>query len=284
MKYTTFRFTILPNVEPARDLLAALCGELGFESFEETEEGINGYVPADLVDEAAVGALLPDFPMPGVRISYTKEAAEERNWNAVWECNGFETINIDGRCCIHDARKDDGCIDDGKVLHVAIEPCQAFGTGTHETTRMIVSELLDMDLSGKRVLDCGCGTGILSIIASRLGASDIVCYDIDEWSVNNTKHNAGLNKVGNIEVFEGDARVLSHVNGLFDVVLANINRNILLADMPHFKDVMAPGGLLLLSGFFVEDAPLLVEEAHRLGLVVSKQREDNGWCMLQLKL
>ena len=111
-----------------------------------------------------------------------------------------------------------------------------------------------------------------------------MCYDIDEWSVNNTKHNAGLNKVGNIEVFEGDARVLSHVNGLFDVVLANINRNILLADMPHFKDVMAPGGLLLLSGFFVEDAPLLVEEAHRLGLVVSKQREDNGWCMLQLKL
>ena len=143
MKYTTFRFAISPNGESARDLLAALCGELGFEGFEETEEGINGYVPADLADEAAVEALLSDFPMSDIHISYTKEVAEERNWNAVWECNGFETINIDGRCCIHDARKDDGYVDDGKMLHVAVEPCQAFGTGTHETTRMIVSELLE---------------------------------------------------------------------------------------------------------------------------------------------
>ena len=154
--------------------------------------------------------------------------AEYRNWNEQWENEGFEPIVIDGRCIIHDTKHPAGDkAPDSPTLDITIEARQAFGTGTHETTRMIVGELLKMDLKGKRILDCGCGTGILGIVASKCGASEIVAYDIDEWSVENARHNAKLNGVKNMEVLEGDRNVLSHVSGVFDVVLANINRNIL---------------------------------------------------------
>jgi ribosomal protein L11 methyltransferase len=146
---------------------------------------------------------------------------------------------------------------------------------------MIVGMLLDMDLKGKRVLDCGCGTGILAITALKCGAADAVAYDIDEWSAENTRHNAEINGVADkIEVFEGNANVLSHISGVFDVVLANINRNILIADMPAFKEVMAHGGTLILSGFYEDDVPLLVEEAENLGLKLEEKRENGEWRML----
>ena len=165
-------------------------------------------------------------------------------------------------------------------LRIGIEAQMAFGTGTHETTRLMVAQLLDAQLSGKRVLDCGCGTGILGIAASKLGAEEVVAYDIDEWSVENTRHNAALNGVENLQVLHGDSRVLSHVSGVFDVVVANINRNILLADLPHFADVLSSTGTLLLSGFYQEDAPLLVAEAERNGLQLLHKAGENGWACL----
>ena len=165
-----------------------------------------------------------------------------------------------------------------------IDPGSAFGTGTHETTQMIVGMLLDMDLKGKRVLDCGCGTGILAITALKCGAADAVAYDIDEWSADNTRHNAEINGVADrIEVFEGNAHVLSHISGVFDVVLANINRNILLNDMPAFREVMAHGGTLILSGFYEEDIPLLVEKAESLGISLKEKKEEGEWRMLVFK-
>jgi ribosomal protein L11 methyltransferase len=149
---------------------------------------------------------------------------------------------------------------------------------------MIVGTLLDMDLKDKRVLDCGCGTGILAITALKCGAVDAVAYDIDEWSADNTRHNAEINGVADkIEVFEGNANVLSHISGVFDFVLANINRNILLADMPAFKEVMANGGTLILSGFYEEDVPLLVEKAESLGLNLKEKKEEGEWRMLYFK-
>ena len=148
---------------------------------------------------------------------------------------------------------------------------------------MVVQTLLNIDLAGKRILDCGCGTGILSLVASKLGADSVIGYDIDEWSVENTKHNARLNGVENLEVFTGDSCVLSHISGVFDVVMANINRNILLADMAAFKDVMRPNAILILSGFYVDDAPMLVEKARGMGLAEINRRTEDNWCCLVLK-
>ena len=145
---------------------------------------------------------------------------------------------------------------------------------------MMISMLLKLRLSEKRVLDCGCGTGILSIAASNLGANKVIGYDIDEWSVNNTLHNATMNNVTNLEVFHGNAQVLSHVSGLFDVVLANINRNILLQDMTSFVELMSPGAILLLSGFYEADANLLIEKATQLGLVERNRKTEDDWCCL----
>jgi ribosomal protein L11 methyltransferase len=233
------------------------------------------------LDEPLLKSLLKDFPIEGVNVSYSLKEAEYRNWNEQWENEGFEPIVIDGRCIIHDTKHPVGDKAlDSPTLDITIEARQAFGTGTHETTRMIVGELLKMDLKGKRILDCGCGTGILGIVASKCGASEIVAYDIDEWSVENARHNAKLNGVKNMEVLEGDRNVLSHVSGVFDVVLANINRNILMADMHHMKEVMNHNGKLILSGFYDTDGFMIAEKAGSMGLVLTETEGSNKWCML----
>ena len=148
---------------------------------------------------------------------------------------------------------------------------------------MIVTELLSLDLKEKRVLDCGCGTGILSLVAKRCGAEHVTAYDIDEWSVENTKHNAEINNIELVDILLGDVSVLSHVDGVFDVIVANINRNILLDDMPTIVETLSPDGCLILSGFYEEDAALLVEKAETLGLRESHRTVDNNWTMLAFK-
>lgn len=269
-------------IQIARDLLTDALGEAGFETFEDTEDGIKGYVQESLFDENAMNDVISNFMLPDVSISANIQEAEYKNWNEEWEEAGFERININDSITIYDARHDDGNgIASG--ISIGIETKQAFGTGTHETTRMIVSTLLYIDLKGKRVLDCGCGTGILGIAASKLGASEVVGYDIDEWSSENAIHNAELNGVGNMKVMLGDASVLKSMEGKFDVVLANINRNILLADMPAFVSVMADDSLLILSGFYASDVDLLIEKASSLGLSNIDSKSDSEWTCLVLK-
>lgn len=285
MKYLVAEFKIECQdgmIQIARDLLTDALGEAGFETFEDTKEGINGYVQESLFDENAMNDVISNFMLPDVTINANIQEAEYRNWNEEWEEAGFERININDSITIYDARHDDGNgIASG--ISIGIETKQAFGTGTHETTRMIVSTLLNIDLKGKRVLDCGCGTGILGIAASKLGASEVVGYDIDEWSSENAIHNAELNGVGNMKVMLGDASVLKSVEGKFDVVLANINRNILLADMPAFVSVMADDSLLILSGFYASDVDLLIEKASSLGLSKIDSKSDSEWTCLVLK-
>lgn len=286
MKYLVAEFKIECQdgmIQIARDLLTDALGEAGFETFEDTEEGINGYVQESLFDENAMNDVISNFMLPDVTINANIQEAEYKNWNEEWEEAGFERININDSITIYDARHDDGNgIASG--ISIGIETKQAFGTGTHETTRMIVSTLLNIDLKGKRVLDCGCGTGILGIAASKLGASEVVGYDIDEWSSENAIHNAELNGVGNMKVMLGDASVLKSVEGKFDVVLANINRNILLADMPAFVSVMADDSLLILSGFYASDVDLLIEKASSLGLSKIDSKSDSEWtCLVQKK-
>lgn len=285
MKYLVAEFKIECQdgmIQIARDLLTDALGEAGFETFEDTEDGIKGYVQESLFDENAMNDVISNFMLPDVSISANIQEAEYKNWNEEWEEAGFERININDSITIYDARHDDGAgIASG--ISIGIETKQAFGTGTHETTRMIVSTLLNIDLKGKRVLDCGCGTGILGIAASKLGASEVVGYDIDEWSSENAIHNAELNGVGNMKVMLGDASVLKCVEGKFDVVLANINRNILLADMPAFVSVMADESLLILSGFYASDVDLLIEKASSLGLSKIDSKSDSEWTCLVLK-
>lgn len=285
MKYLVAEFKIECQdgmIQIARDLLTDALGEAGFETFEDTEDGIKGYVQESLFDENAMNDVISNFMLPDVTINANIQEAEYRNWNEEWEEAGFERININDRITIYDARHDDGNgIASGIII--GIETKQAFGTGTHETTRMIVSTLLNIDLKGKRVLDCGCGTGILGIAASKLGASEVVGYDIDEWSSENAIHNAELNGVGNMKVMLGDASVLKSVEGKFDVVLANINRNILLANMPAFVSVMADDSLLILSGFYASDVDLLIEKASSLGLSKIDSKSDSEWTCLVLK-
>lgn len=285
MKYLVAEFKIECQdgmIQIARDLLTDALGEAGFETFEDTEDGIKGYVQESLFDENAMNDVISNFMLPDVSINANIQEAEYKNWNEEWEEAGFERININDSITIYDARHDDGNgIASG--ISIGIETKQAFGTGTHETTRMIVSTLLNIDIKGKRVLDCGCGTGILGIAASKLGASEVVGYDIDEWSSENAIHNAELNGVGNMKVMLGDASVLKSVEGKFDVVLANINRNILLADMPAFVSVMADESLLILSGFYASDVDLLIEKASSLGLSKIDSKSDSEWTCLVLK-
>lgn len=286
MKYLVANFNILStnsiDKQTVCDLLCATLGEVGFESFEETDSGINAYIQEELFEQDALQQALDNFDIPNLDLSYNINNVEDKDWNETWENEGFEPIQIGELCVIYDAKHP---IPENlhPQMNIGVDAKLAFGTGNHETTRMVIINLFEMDVKDKRVLDCGSGTGILGIVASKLGAKEIISYDIDEWSVENTKHNAEINHVNNIEVFHGDASVLSHISGVFDIVLANINRNILLADLHHFRDVLAPKGKLVISGFYKQDIPVLLEEAKAQGLNCTKQLSENQWACLVLE-
>lgn len=291
MKYQKVTFTItddngnsikdLSLAQIAKDILCSLTADAGLESFEEQDDRIVGYAQKEQFDKATLDGCLSDFPVGNMKITYNVEDAEDKNWNETWEEEGFEPIFVANKCVIHDTVHP--ISDVGKdLVNITIDAKQAFGTGTHETTRMIVNELTGMDLKGKTVLDCGCGTGILSVAAAKFGARSITGYDIDEWSVRNTGHNCSINGVDNVEVLLGDARVLENMDKGFDVILANINRNILLTDMPVFRQRMNDNAVLILSGFYVSDAKIILQEAANLGLKEVKTDSRNGWCIVVL--
>ena len=299
MKYFEVDFTISPYSADASDVLAAMAGEAGFETFEETETGLKGYVQQSLFDVSELKTALEDFPFEDTTISYDIREAEDRDWNEQWEQEGFEPIVISGEwreesgernvhtLVINDGRHlpDNSLIatHSSQLTSIEIDAKLAFGTGTHETTRMICSTLLDLKPEG-RVLDCGTGTGILSICALKLGAQEAIGYDIDEWSVDNARHNAVINQVDErFTSLLGDASILNKVEGTFDLVMANINRNILLNDMPQFVSKMNAGATLILSGFYTDDCQILIEKAQTLGLSLQQQKEDQQWACLVLK-
>ena len=287
MKYLVAKFEIETEddlMQTCRDLLADSAAEAGFESFEETDGGLEAYVQTDALDKEALDDAINSFPIEGAKISYTIEEAEYKDWNEEWEELGFEPICVEDQIVVYDAKHPDlHPTTSPDHIEIGIEAKLAFGTGNHETTRMIIATLLHMGLYKKRVLDCGCGTGILGITAAKLGAAEVVGYDIDEWSVDNAKHNAQLNGVDNMEVYFGNASVISHISGIFDVVVANINRNILLEDMKEFRSVLSDGGCLILSGFYEEDVEVLLEKAAELGLTEAGRTTDNNWTCLVLK-
>ena len=300
MKYYEVNFTIAPCSQDAQDILSALAGEAGFETFEETATGLKGYVLQVLFDENALKLALEGFPFENVTLTYSIQEAEDKDWNEQWEQEGFEPISLPlppskrkGNLIIHDGRHLPSDIDlQPSAIMIEIDAHLAFGTGTHETTRMICGMLLDMQLDDLRVLDCGCGTGILGICALKLGAASAVGYDIDEWSADNTRHNAVINRVDDhLTALCGDASVLAPFATTpdgspsgFNLVMANINRNILLNDMEQFRSVMAPKAQLILSGFYKNDCALLESKAQTLGLSLKATRTDGDWACLLFSL
>lgn len=278
MKYFEVTFTAQPCNETVTDILSALTAEIGFESFVECEGGLQAYVQQSQFDEEQLKAVLADFPMPDTRISYVITEPEDKNWNEEWEKNFFQPIVIENRCVIHSTFHKDY---PQAEYDIVINPQMAFGTGHHETTSSILGELLDADLKGKSVLDMGCGTSILAILASMRGADPVTAIDIDDWCVNNSRDNIALNHLNNITVELGDASLLEG-RAPFDVIIANINRNILLNDMPAYVACMHSGSEIYMSGFYVEDIEAIRERGESLGLKFEHYREKNRWAAVKL--
>ena len=279
MKYFEVDFQLSPLSQDACDILAALTADAGFESFEETQHGIRGYVQQPLLDRQALEDIVNNFPIMGTNIIYTINKTEDKDWNEQWEQEGFEPIIVgNNRLAIHDGRHLPSQPAD---ISVEIDARLAFGTGTHETTQMICEWMLDMPMKDLRVMDAGCGTGILGIVALKLKANHVTAYDIDEWSSDNTCHNAVINRVDSqLSVYCGDASLLDSKTADYDLVLANINRNILLNDMPRFCQIMKQDAKLILSGFYTEDIPLLEARGKELGLTLTGAKNRDKWASI----
>lgn len=272
--YLGYHFTVEPK-EMGSEILIAELGEKPFESFVESDFGIVAYVKKELWSED----ILDDIYIlnsPEFTISYKIEEIEQVNWNEEWEKN-FDPIDVDRKCFVRAPfhEKSDAEFD------IEIEPKMSFGTGHHETTHMMIQHLLDMDLTGKKTLDMGCGTAILAILAEMKGARPIDAIDIDNWCYLNSIENAERNNCSHISVYEGDASLLE--GRKYDVIIANINRNILLADMAQYNECLNPGGDLLLSGFYTEDIQAIDECCKALGLEMIGKYQRNNWVSLRYK-
>lgn len=278
MKYFEVTFSANPCNETITDILSALTAEIGFESFVECEGGMQAYIQQSLFDEEALKNIIADFPIPDTKITYTITEPEDKDWNEEWEKNFFQPIVIEDRCVIHSTFHKDY---PKAEYDIVINPQMAFGTGHHETTSSILGELLDADLKGKSVLDMGCGTSILAILASMRGADPVTAIDIDDWCVNNSRDNIALNNINNITVELGDASLLKGRKP-FDVIIANINRNILLNDMAAYTACMHKGSEIYMSGFYVQDIDAIRSKGESLGLKFVHYRKKNNWAAVKL--
>lgn len=275
MQYLELKLAIQPNDDYIVDLLASFLGEIGFESFEEDIDGMLAFIRKDMFDEDALVHLISNFPYTS-DIQYSIANVDEVNWNEEWEKHYFEPIVIGNQCVIHSSFHTDI---PSAEYDIVIDPKMSFGTGHHETTSMMIEEILEADLKGKSVLDMGCGTAVLGILAAKRGASPVLAIDIDPWCTENSKENIQNNGVEWIQVVLGGAEQLENVK--VDVIFANINRNILLEDIKKYSACLGEGGVLYMSGFYTSDIPVLMEEANRYGLQLKASREKNNWAAIK---
>lgn len=258
------------------EILMAEIGEAGFDSFLETENGFEAYVELENFDKDQLQVVKDKYTQQTPVVFY-QDRIEKQNWNEEWE-KSYHPIIVDDRCLI---RADFHKIDKKYPFELIITPKMSFGTGHHQTTYLMVKNQMDIDHQNKRVMDAGCGTAILSVMAAKLGAAEIEAFDIDEWSVSNGKENIEVNQCNNIHHQQGKLSDLTF-KGKFDIILANINKNVLLDEIKLYQDYLADKGLLLLSGFYVEDIPDLIEEAANYNLKeVGRDSRDN-WAALLL--
>ncbi|CAM1346340.1 50S ribosomal protein L11 methyltransferase [Tenacibaculum crassostreae] len=270
--YIEYTFKVTP-IEPTTEILIAELGSVGFESFVENENGVVAYIQkevwnSDILDDVFV------LNSEEFSIEFEHKEIEQTNWNAEWEKN-FNPIQVDDLVSIRAPFHENPNL----KYDIVIEPKMSFGTGHHETTHMMVQHLLNLDIEGKKVLDMGCGTGILAIFAEMKGAQPIDAIDIDAWCYENSLENVERNNCKHISVYEGEALLLKGKN--YDVIIANINRNILLNDMKTYTDCLNEEGTLLLSGFYKEDIPTIDNEVSKYGLTLKNTIERNNWVALQ---
>ncbi len=284
MKYIEVSFT-MDDTGMFRDMLVSELAEGPYESFVDTKEGVKAYVPEDQFDRHFLEVTVETFPLP---LKYTVAEMEDRDWNAEWE-KGHEAVLVKAdngtsiwvRAPFHPHRTD---VD----YELVIEPKMSFGTAHHPTTYMMLSYVAELEMVGKRVLDMGCGTAVLGILAKLRGAEYVMGIDVDEWAYRNGLENAASNGV-ELDLRLGDAGLLGVAGGTpavqpFDVIIANINRNILLRDMEAYARVLKGGGVLLLSGFYEADEGALIARANELGMTFEQKKNREGWSAIQLRV
>lgn len=259
------------NIEQDNEILISFFNEIGFESYVEEEDKLLAYINIKDYDEEK---LLELQNLDNLNFDFEKKIIEDQNWNAVWESN-FEAVEIAGKCYVrapfHKKNND-------IPYEIIIEPKMAFGTAHHETTSLIIEMMFDMDFEKKSVLDMGCGTGILAILASKLGSTEILAIDNDEWAYNNTIENCEKNNILNIGVKLGDAGLIK--SQTFDIIIANINRNVLLNDLKNYVTCLNSNGKIILSGFYERDVDSIKNCAEKLNLNYEKKIVKNNWCSL----
>jgi ribosomal protein L11 methyltransferase len=269
--YIEFQFIINP-LQPASEILIAELSYAGFESFVENEEGLTAYVVSEEFDEEAFAGL-HILQSDEFEITYTSQEIEKVNWNIEWEKN-FNPIIIDDQCSVrapfHEKPETE--------FDIIIEPKMSFGTGHHATTHMMLQFILKNDWEGKTVLDMGCGTGVLAILTEMKGAKSVDAIDIDNWCYLNSMENVVRNNCELISVYEGAAELLERKH--YDMIIANINRNILLEDISKYSECLNPGGKLFLSGFYIEDISTIEEECNLNGLKIEDELEQENWAAL----
>ena len=271
MNYIEVKITLTPCTDVCTDLLSAFLGEIGFESFMPFENGLLAYIQQPLFDERLMKQQFALIPVD-CAIDYTISEIPDRNWNEEWEKNYFTPILIKDRCVVHSSFH----TDIPKVEYdILIDPKMSFGTGHHETTSSMMEMMLETSFVGKTVLDMGCGTAILAILASLRGAKSVTAVDIDEWAYKNACENVSLNHISNIEVLLGGSERI--VGNKYDIILANINRNILLENMKTYASCMSENSELYMSGFYKKDIPFICEEAERCGLIMESYIEKKRW-------
>lgn len=269
---------LLVTCDPAfSEILIAELAEADFDSFLENDDGFEAYVEGERYNKEAVAAIREKYK-DLTPITFSFSQIPKRNWNEEWE-KSFSPVIVEDRCVI---RAEFHQVDRKYPFEIVITPRMSFGTGHHQTTYLMVKTMLDMDFRGKRVMDAGCGTAILSILACKLGAGAVEAFDIDEWSVDNGNENVRINGCENIRIQLGKIVELA-LGEPYDVILANINRNVLLEEMQYYASYLKPGGQLLLSGFFATDIPTLLEEAARYGLREARRDERETWSSLLLE-
>jgi ribosomal protein L11 methyltransferase len=273
MNYYKVSFELEPLL-PAREILYADLDQLDFESIVDTKTGVEAFIPESDFNRVLLDDLMI-HNLPDLDIKMEVELIEQQNWNANWESQ-FEPIVVNEKCIIRAPFHDKSSCE----YDIVISPKMSFGTGHHETTFLLSQHLFEMDLKGKSVMDMGCGTGVLAIIAKKLGAATTQGIDIENWAYLNSIENANLNQIDDIEFFEGDASLLGN-ESFFDVFIANINRNILHRDIPLYFKTMKRGAILLISGFYTTDVEVLTTRALEYGLKFVNSKSKNNWAMVQ---
>lgn len=269
MTFLVLSISITP-AEPGNDLLISELGDIGFDGFLEEETGFEGSIASDRFDREKLETVLGNFRKSGYAITVTERVEQDRNWNEEWEKN-FDPVEIGDLCRIrapfHEEKED-------FRLEVVIMPRMSFGTGHHATTAGMIRLMMTHPLQSP-LLDMGSGTAVLAIVARKLGVEDVTAIDIDDWAFDNAPDNCALNGITDIKVLQGDASLLGAKT--FGTILANINRNVLLEDIPKYVSVLERGGSLFLSGFYTEDLPIILDKAESCGLILTEHVVNNNW-------